>query len=153
MNQESSTPMVHGAPRFKTVVFDADSTLSSIEGVDWLATLRDESVARECEALTARAMAGEIPLDAVYAQRLERIRPTGAELIMLAGMYSQTIVPGMRELIVALREAQVHVHLLSGGLRAALMPMALQLGIAADRVHAVSVARNNGGLREKDLKW
>ena len=132
-------------PRFKTVVFDVDSTLASIEGIDWLATLRDETIARESEALTNQAMAGELPIDAVYTRRLARIRPTGAELLMLGDAYRQAIVPGMPELVRALLDARVHVHWLSGGLRASIIPLALYLGVAADRVHAVSLARDEDG--------
>jgi hypothetical protein len=29
-----------GKPLFKTVIFDVDSTLADIEGIDWLAALR-----------------------------------------------------------------------------------------------------------------
>jgi phosphoserine phosphatase len=132
-------------PRFKTVVFDVDSTLAIIEGIDWLATLRDEATARESEALTNQAMAGELPIDAVYTRRLAAIRPTGAELLMLGDAYRETIVPGMTELVRALLDAGVHVHMLSGGLRASIIPLALYLGVAADRVHAVSLARDEDG--------
>lgn len=141
----SSASVAYRTPRFKTVVFDVDSTLANIEGIDWLATLRDAATARECETLTARAMDGEIPIDAAYTQRLERIRPTGAELLMLSDAYQQAIVPGMPELVRALLDARVHVHMLSGGLRAAIVPLALHLGVAADRVHAVSLVRDTDG--------
>lgn len=134
-----------GVPRFKTVVFDVDSTLVDLEGIDWLAALRDAATARECEQLTARAMAGEIPIDAVYTQRLERIRPTGAELIALGDAYQQAMVPGMAALVRDLLAASVHVYLLSGGLRAAIIPLALHLGIPANRVHAVSLSRDTDG--------
>ena len=132
-------------PRFKTVVFDVDSTLAAIEGIDWLATLRDPEIARESEELTAKAMAGEMPIEAVYTRRLARIRPTGAELLMLADAYQHTVEAGARELIAELQAAKVHVHLLSGGLRASIIPLALQLGVPADRVHAVSRARDEDG--------
>lgn len=132
-------------PRFKTVVFDVDSTLAAIEGIDWLAALRDDSIARESEELTARAMAGEMPIEAVYTKRLERIRPTGAELMMLADAYQHAAEPGALELIAELQQAKVHVHLLSGGLRPSIIPLALQLGVPADRVHAVSLAQDEDG--------
>jgi phosphoserine phosphatase len=132
-------------PKFKTVVFDVDSTLAAIEGIDWLAALRDPEIARESEELTAKAMAGEMPIEAVYTRRLARIRPTGAELLMLADAYQHTAEAGARELIAELQAAKVHVHLLSGGLRASIIPLALQLGVPADRVHAVSLARDEDG--------
>ncbi|MBL0939025.1 MAG: HAD-IB family phosphatase [Gemmatimonadaceae bacterium] len=141
----SATAAAVGDPKFKTVVFDVDSTVASIEGIDWLATLRDAEVAEESERLTAQAMAGEIPIEAAYLRRLERIRPAASELMMLADAYQQSVLPGMRDLISTLHRARVHVHLLSGGLRASIVPMALHLGVPVDRVHAVSLARSEDG--------
>ncbi len=136
-------------PRFKTVVFDVDSTLAAIEGIDWLATLRGPEIAKHSEELTARAMAGELPIEAVYTTRLERIRPTAQELLMLAHAYQEAVEPGARDLIADLQEARVHVHLLSGGLRPSIIPFALQLGVPADRVHAVSLAQDEDGTFSK----
>jgi len=132
-------------PRFKTVVFDVDSTLAAIEGIDWLATLRGPEIAQQSEELTARAMAGELPIEAVYITRLERIRPTAQELLLLAHAYQEAVEPGARELIAELQQAHVQVHLLSGGLRPGIIPFALQLGVPVDRVHAVSLAQDEDG--------
>ena len=132
-------------PRFTTVVFDVDSTLAAIEGIDWLATLRGPEIAQHCEELTARAMAGALPIEAVYSTRLERIRPTGQELLMLAHAYQDAVEPGARELIAELQQAHVQVHLLSGGLRLGIIPFALQLGVPVDRVHAVSLTQDEDG--------
>jgi phosphoserine phosphatase len=134
-----------GKPLFKTVIFDVDSTLADIEGIDWLAALRGSEIATESEELTARAMAGELPIEAVYTRRLARIRPTAAELIQLADAYQQAMQPGAKSLVAALHGAGVQVHLLSGGLRPSIIPFALQLGVRADRVHAVSVRQDTDG--------
>jgi phosphoserine phosphatase len=134
-----------GRPRYGTVVFDVDSTVAAIEGIDWLAALRGPAVEHACATLTARAMAGELPLEAVYAERLAVIGPTHAELDDLSLAYVEAVQPGAAEIIVALHDAGVAVHLLSGGLRYALLPLARELGIAADRVHAVNVLPDLGG--------
>lgn len=134
-----------GKPLFKTVIFDVDSTLADLEGIDWLAALRGPEVAAESEELTARAMAGEMPIEAVYTRRLQRIRPSAGEIMMLADAYQQYMQTGAKSLIGALHGAGVHVHLLSGGLRPSIIPLALQLGVRADRVHAVSVAQDTDG--------
>ena len=126
-------------PRFATVVFDVDSTLADIEGIDWLAQQRDETIARECADLTARAMAGEIPIDAVYVRRLQAIAPTATELDALGDAYRRAIVPGAAALIASLQQAGVIVHLVSGGLRAAILPLAIECGILPAHVHAVDV--------------
>ena len=106
---------------------------------------RDPEIARESEALTTQAMAGESPIEAVYTRRLERIRPTAGELIALAEAYRESLQPGAQELITRLHRAGSQVHLLSGGLRIAIVPMALQLGVPTDRVHAVSLVRDTDG--------
>ncbi len=131
--------------RFATVIFDVDSTLAAIEGIDWLAELRGPVVARACAELTERAMAGEVPIESVYLERLRAIAPTDAELAGLAEAYIAAIQPHAAETIAALHRADVAVHLVSGGLRAAILPLARELGIAADRVHAVTLSANADG--------
>ncbi|MCC5790262.1 MAG: hypothetical protein JJT75_11550, partial [Opitutales bacterium] len=60
----------------KTIVFDCDSTLSTIEGVDELARLKGESVYRDIEAMTNSAMNGEIAVEEVFAKRLALLNPS-----------------------------------------------------------------------------
>ena len=53
-------------------------------------------------------MNGEIPLDEVYARRLEIIRPTHAAIDSLARRYLETIVDGTDETIYALKKSRLH---------------------------------------------
>ncbi|HEX9793229.1 MAG TPA: HAD-IB family phosphatase [Planctomycetota bacterium] len=115
------------------VFFDCDSTLSRLEGVDELARRRGADVAE----LTRLAMAGELPLDAVYGERLRRIGASAEDLEWLVERYSEEIVPGAAEVLVALAALGVAVHVISGGLLPAVAPFAARLGIPATRVHAV----------------
>jgi phosphoserine phosphatase len=124
---------------FASVVLDVDSTISTLEGIDWLASLRAPDVARAVEQLTNDAMESRVPLDAVYAQRLSIIRPTRAELTRLSAAYIETAVPGVKDAISRWQRAGVRVILVSGGLRDAILPMAEWLGIEAADVHAVNV--------------
>lgn len=129
-----------GGPRFATVVFDCDSTLSAIEGIDVLAGA-DPRV-RE---LTDAAMAGRLPLDAVYGERLSLTRPDRARIDDLARRYVAALVPDARQVVGALLRAGVHVHVVSGGLRPALLPLAAELGIDAGAVHAVDLRLDDAG--------
>ena len=126
-------------PRFASVVLDVDSTLAAIEGIDWLAARRGPLVAAQVAALTARAMGGELPIEQVYAQRLDAIRPTVADVAALADAYRAAVAAGASETLAELRAAGVVIQLVSGGLREAILPMAAALGIADDAVHAVAV--------------
>lgn len=124
-------------PRFASLLLDADSTLAGIEGVDWLAERRNPSVAREVAALTRDAMSGAVPLESVYVRRLELIAPTADEVAALADAYLAALAPGAAETVRAMAGAGVVVHVVSGGLLPALLPLAGALGIPGGRVHAV----------------
>lgn len=117
----------------EVVFLDCDSTLSAVEGVDELARRHGVDV----DALTDDAMAGRVPLESVYRRRLELIRPTAEDFAWLADLYAQTVVPGARELVDVLTTLRIDCHVISGGLRPAVLPFALSLGFGADRVHAV----------------
>jgi len=125
--------------RFESVVLDVDSTVSTLEGIDWLAARRTPDIATSVTALTADAMEARVTLDAVYGRRLALIKPTRTEIAALASAYIETALPGVREAVSVWRDAGVRVVLVSGGLRDALLPLASWLGIPASDVHAVDV--------------
>ncbi len=76
--------------KYGLVFFDVDSTLVTIEGIDVLADGNPE-IAR----LTEAAMNGEVSVDAIYAKRLEIIRPTRATVDALGQRYVGSIVNGV----------------------------------------------------------
>ncbi|MBC7843545.1 MAG: HAD-IB family phosphatase [Gemmatimonadaceae bacterium] len=124
---------------FKSVVLDVDSTVSALEGIDWLAERRDATVAATVAALTADAMESRVPLDEVYGRRLRIIRPTRSEIAELGAIYIASALPGVRDAVRSWIAADVRVVLVSGGLRDAILPLAAWLGIVADDVFAVEV--------------
>jgi phosphoserine phosphatase len=126
-------------PRFHSLILDVDSTLSGIEGIDWLARRRDRAVAEAIETLTTRAMEGEIPLEAIYEERLKIIRPRVAEIEALSEAYIAARAPGVEEALAALRAAGVRMVVVSGGIRQAILPLTRFLGFPDDDVDAVSL--------------
>ena len=60
----------------KIIVFDCDSTLSSIEGIDEFACMAGEKVQRQIKEMTNAAMEGVLPLESIFSKRLEIIQPT-----------------------------------------------------------------------------
>lgn len=130
---------------YRSVVLDADSTIADVEGIDWLAALRGPAVAEAVRAMTERAMAGDLPLEAVYGERLSRIAPTRDEVAALGAEYVRTMDPDAPAAARALREAGVRVSVVSGGLHAALLPMTRALGVADADVHAVHLRFDAAG--------
>lgn len=126
--------------RYRFVFFDVDSTLVTIEGIDVLA-FGNAEVAR----LTDAAMNGEIPLDAVYARRLEIIRPPRDRVETLGRQYIDSLVPGAEETIATLQRAGADVHLVTAGIAQAIAPLAAHLGIAPRAVHAVPLEFDEQG--------
>ena len=126
-------------PPYGTIVFDCDSTLSRIEGIEELARERRAEV----EELTRRAMDGEISLEDVYRLRLEWIRPGRHAVEALAEHYAREAVPHAAELVAGLRALGKRVHVVSGGLLPAVQGFARELGI--DAVCAVEVFFDEDG--------
>lgn len=122
-------------PEFTHVVFDCDSTLSSVEGIDVLAD--GLGLEQEIATLTDAAMAGEIDLSDIYGARLELLRPSERAVAELRSAYKSHVVPDAREVIAALREIGVNVYVVSGGLVEPVAEFAVHLGIDANNVRGV----------------
>ena len=132
-------------PRFASLVIDVDSTLSGIEGIDWLAVLRGPEMATRIAALTDSAMRGEIPLESVYGERLRMIAPTRREIDALGARYVESIAPDAATVISTLRRAGVAIALVSGGLREAIVPLARLVGADGKALNAVSIRFDRKG--------
>jgi phosphoserine phosphatase len=132
-------------PRFASVVLDVDSTLCGIEGIDWLAQKRGEQVASSIAAATARAMRGEIALEEIYSMRLSLVRPGIDDVAALSAAYESALAPGAAEAIREWLDSGIRVDLVSGGIRNAILPVAGELGLTVDSVHAVDLIFDSEG--------
>jgi phosphoserine phosphatase len=131
--------------RFNSVILDVDSTLSGIEGIDWLAAKRGPETAASVASLTDQAMQGAIPLQAVYGERLKMVHPTAKEIAALANAYIEEIAPYAKEAIADMSAKNVELFLVSGGLREAILPLAVAAGVKQDNVRAVSIVFDANG--------
>ncbi|MGZ0078381.1 HAD-IB family phosphatase [Methylomonas sp. TEB] len=128
---------------FEVVCFDCDSTLSRVEGIDELA--RRNGLFEQVAALTDAAMNGKLALEDVYANRLDLIKPDKAAIDWLAELYIAEMVDGVSDTIKTLQANNKLIHIISGGLRQAILPLAEQLGIPEAHVHAVDVLFDEDG--------
>jgi len=124
--------------KYRFAFFDVDSTLVTIEGIDVLAG-GNPAIAK----LTDAAMNGEIPLDQVYAKRLEMIRPSKDRVEQLGAAYVRSLVDGAKETIATLQDNGVIVHLVTAGIEQAIRPLADALNVR--NVHAVRLTFDADG--------
>ena len=113
----------------KLAVFDFDSTLMDGETIDFFAEVL--GLKKEVEAITERAMAGELDF---YASLIERV-------VLLKGLPSSKVeeicaslpmMKGSVEVVAGLKEKGYTVVCFSGGFRDATKPACQKLGIDAD---------------------
>ncbi|MFT5632458.1 MAG: phosphoserine phosphatase [Rubritalea sp.] len=127
----------------KLIIFDCDSTLSAIEGIDELAREKGEAIFTEVVALTNAAMNGLVPLDEVFARRLEIIRPDLATCKKIEQLYIDKVEPTALETLSALKQRGYIPIILSGGFKILIEPLAKFLGI--ERVEAVPLYLDEAG--------
>ena len=120
---------------YRAVVFDCDSTLAALEGIDTLAA----GVRDQVRALTEAAMAGGVPLEEVYGRCLDLIRPSRSDIDALTARYIDAIVEDAPDTIAALQDHGVDVRIISGGLLPAVLGLAEHLGVAPEAVAAVPI--------------
>jgi phosphoserine phosphatase len=124
-------------PPYRHVIFDCDSTLAGIEGIDALATLSGKGW--RVKVLTDAAMEGEIELGEVYAKRLNAINPTRGQIQELRRIYKQNVVPGAIAVIEALKTLGHEVYVISGGLAEPVVEFGLFLGVPKGHIRAVII--------------
>jgi phosphoserine phosphatase len=124
---------------------DVDSTLCAIEGIDWLASRRDDALRDRVARTTEMAMRGEIAVDDVYAERLNAVRPSYEEIVELGRAYENCIEPGVVESLAKLTNSGIRVVLVTGGMREAILPLAEAIGLPESAVNAVSLYFGDSG--------
>jgi len=127
----------------KLIVFDCDSTLSKIEGIDELARLRGPETFHEIETLTNAAMNGEVSIDEIFARRLDIIQPSVPFCEQVGQLYIEHIEPTAIATLEKLRNEGWTVVIVSGGFTQVIEPLGKHLGI--DRIEAVPLKFNLDG--------
>ncbi len=125
------------ASPYRLVLFDCDSTLTRIEGVDELARMQGRE--SEISALTTAAMEGRMALEDVYGRRLDRLRPDRSAVDRLGARYVEELVPGARDTIRTLLELGIEVRIVSAGFLPAVRALGRELGLDAGNTHAVDL--------------
>jgi HAD superfamily phosphoserine phosphatase-like hydrolase len=155
LNPEIDLPKVKYFEGISTIIFDCDSTLVSIEGIDELARLK--GVEKQIIPLTEQAMNGELAPEDVFKKRLEIIKPTKQELLELGQLYIKHLLPGTKDIIMRLKNQGIKIYIVSGGYDLPLHILADYLDIPRRNVHAniIHFTKNGeyAGLDESIPLW
>jgi phosphoserine phosphatase len=114
------------------IFFDLDSTLVTIEGLDYLAEIK--GLADELIPITNAAMNGEIPMQVAMEHKIGLLKPRKADLLQMGRAYLDSITPGGKETIATLHNLDFNCWILTGNFREAAEMVAKELGISKDQV-------------------
>lgn len=114
------------------VFFDVDSTLVTIEGLDWLAAYKGKGA--ELIPLTKLSMEGKLDFNDAMRQKMQIIAPSLKDMQILGEAYIQNLTPGAEELIAKLCLRGVEPWILTGNFEPAVAILAEKLQIPMERV-------------------
>ena len=128
---------------YNVVIFDCDSTLTKIEGVDELAKIKRKK--EQIALLTKLTQEGKMLFNKALSERLKMIRPTKNDLDWLGRQYIKNAVPGAKKLIAKLKKQGVKTYIISGGYLQAVKIFAKYLGVPKTNVFAINLKFNKNG--------
>ncbi|MEK7163765.1 MAG: HAD-IB family phosphatase [Patescibacteria group bacterium] len=117
---------------YDIIIFDCDSTLSAVEGIDLLA--EKHGIKDKVEELTHLAMNGHSNFADALALRLELVQPTREDLYWLGEEYIRKTTPGTKELISELHKIDKEIYIISGGFKDAIRIFAKHINIKESHV-------------------
>lgn len=121
--------------RFRNVVFDCDSTLTKIEGLDEIA--RRKGLLDSVRKITAAGMNGNLLFSLSLRRRLDIIRPTGDDLAWLGWQYIEGLICDAAAVIDELKVHGLNIFILTGALLPAVEVLTDYLKIDRANVSAV----------------
>lgn len=128
--------------RIRAFFADMDSTMIEQECIDELADLA--GVKREIAEITERAMQGELDFEEALRARVAKLRGLPVSAIDEVMNERVSFSPGAKELLAALKQAQIHCVLVSGGFAKIAEHIGRKLGF--DEVYANHLELEHGRL-------
>jgi phosphoserine phosphatase len=127
----------------KAISFDCDNTLTTIEGIEAIASMND--CATEVHDMTFTAMTETGLSKELYKKRIELVSPSRTHMTAAAKIYADMKTPDIEEVISTLRQLKKEIYVISAGLNPAISDFANTLGIASNNCFAVDTSFNEDG--------
>jgi len=139
-------------PRFKNIIFDVDSTLTKIEGLDEIA--RRKGMLNQVKAITQQGMNGDLPYRVSFQKRwLGIVRPTKKDLQWLGEFYTRNLTPGVVEVIAKLKSEEINISILSHVPEPSIVILAKYLGLPKENVFAIPISFSRSGSMLVETKF
>lgn len=129
--------------KYDHIIWDADSTILSVEGFDLLCdlVLKDhpskKDVLKQFEKITNLGMTGELKFNESLEKRMALLPSFSRKQVTTAGIIiSDKITPSFLENKEFFTKYAKNIHLISGGFKEMLLPSTRKLGILDQNVHA-----------------
>ncbi|XP_060865924.1 phosphoserine phosphatase [Metopolophium dirhodum] len=116
------------------VCFDVDSTVIQEEAIDEVAKFCNKG--SEVQKLTSSAMSGKMDFREALSARLQIIKPSLQQIRNFIKDRPFNLTPGIKELVELLQQKNIPVYLISGGFRGLIGPIAIELSIPLQHIHA-----------------
>lgn len=127
----------------KIIFFDLDSTLATIEGLDYLAESKGKG--KEVSYLTNLAMNGEVKMEDIFGKKIDILSPSLTELKKLGEIYKKSLVENAKEVIFQLRDMGWGIGIVTGSFLPAVTPVAEYLSIPQQLVFTNEINFNENG--------
>ena len=127
----------------KNIIFDCDSTITQVEGIDLLAD--KNNVWEEVSAITRRSMEHSSLTIDIFEERLDLVQPTLEQVQDLGDLYIANLSRDVKEVIELLQDAGRNIFIVTGGLQPAVNYLARYLNIDYKNVYSVEVYFNQQG--------
>jgi phosphoserine phosphatase len=128
---------------YDKIIFDCDSTLVAIEGLDELAQLKGKKA--EVAELTRLSMDGKVKLEDVFSLKMAMIRPSKSDFEYLGNLYIKNLTEDIEETIKLLLELKKDILQMTGNFLPAVQILSRHLGIRQKNVYANKVYFNRKG--------
>ena len=133
----------------QAISFDCDGTLSTIEGIDYLAALNNQADA--VGLLTHQAMSNTGLSLSLYRERLSKVQPSEAQLRELSYAYLNHLTRDVADVIELLQQLNKTVYIISAGNNPAVAHLGQHLKIPESHCYAVDLYfDSNGNYRDFD---
>lgn len=129
--------------KFDSVAFDVDSTLVSLEGLDYLAKLK--GLEKQLAEITKQAMNGDLSMREAMIKKMSALSPSIDDLTIMGNAYTKNLVPGSIETVKKIQLSGIKTWIITGNFQPAVGILARKLGIPSDQVICNTIFHDSNG--------